>query len=62
MGPKILIDAENCLIRAEGPPVAVIGMRDTMIISTPAGVLVAPLSLAQEVKKAAEAAKSLPQV
>ncbi|WKL58575.1 mannose-1-phosphate guanylyltransferase/mannose-6-phosphate isomerase [Asticcacaulis sp. ZE23SCel15] len=62
MGPKILIDAENCLIRAEGPPVAVIGMRDTMIISTPAGVLVAPLSLAQEVKKAAEAAKNLPQV
>jgi len=57
-GEAILIDAENCLIRNDGGPVvAVIGLSDIMVISTPSGILVAPLSRAQDVKKAAEAAK-----
>lgn len=59
-GAAILIDAENCLIRNDaGPVVAVIGLSDIMVISTPSGILVAPLSRAQDVKKAAEAAKAL---
>jgi mannose-1-phosphate guanylyltransferase len=57
-GDAILIEAENCLIRNDaGPVVAVIGLSDIMVISTPSGILVAPLSRAQDVKKAAEAAK-----
>lgn len=57
-GEAILIESENCLIRNDGGPVvAVIGMSDIMVISTEAGILIAPLSRAQDVKKAAEAAK-----
>lgn len=58
-GDAILIESENCLIRNDGGPVvAVIGMSDVMVISTPSGILIAPLSRAQDVKKAAEAAKA----
>ncbi|ESQ74216.1 mannose-1-phosphate guanylyltransferase [Asticcacaulis sp. AC402] len=58
-GDAILIEAENCLIRNDGGPiVAIIDMADIMVISTPSGILIAPLSRAQDVKKAAEAAKS----
>ena len=58
-GQSILIDAENNLIHTSGPVVAIIGLSDIMVISTPSGILVAPLSRAQDVKKAAEAAKIL---
>lgn len=58
-GDTILIESQNCLIRNDGGPVvAVIGMSDIMVISTESGILVAPLSRAQDVKKAAEAAKA----
>ncbi len=59
-GTSILIDAENCLVHNhDGPPVAIIGMKDVMVISTPSGILVCPIDRAQDVKKAAEAAKAL---
>jgi mannose-1-phosphate guanylyltransferase/mannose-6-phosphate isomerase len=59
-GKTILIDAKNCLVQNHGgPAVAVIGLEDVMVISTPSGVLVCPLDRAQDVKKAAEAAKTL---
>lgn len=61
-GRTILIDAHNCLIRAEGPPVAIIGLDDIMVVSTPSGIVVAPISRAQDVKLAAEAAKRLSEV
>ena len=57
-GDAILIDAENCLVHANGPVVAVIGLSDIMVISTASGVLVAPISRAQDVKKVAEAMKA----
>lgn len=58
-GAAILIDAQNCLVRSDGPPVAIIGLSDIMVISTPSGIVVAPISRAQDVKLAAEAAKAL---
>jgi mannose-1-phosphate guanylyltransferase/mannose-6-phosphate isomerase len=59
-GKTILIDARNCLIQNHnGPAVAVIGLENLMVISTSSGVLVCPLDRAQDVKKAAEAAKTL---
>ncbi|WP_298327809.1 mannose-1-phosphate guanylyltransferase/mannose-6-phosphate isomerase [Asticcacaulis sp.] len=58
-GSAILIDARNCLVRADGPPVAVIGLDDIMVVSTPSGIVVAPIARAQDVKLAAEAAKKL---
>lgn len=56
-GNVVLIDANNCLVRAEGPPVAVIGLDNIMVVSTPSGIVVAPVSRAQDVKLAAEAAR-----
>jgi mannose-1-phosphate guanylyltransferase len=58
-GNAILIDAHNCLVRADGPPVAIIGLGDIMVVSTSSGIIVAPLSRAQDVKLAADAAKKL---
>lgn len=59
-GKTILIDAQNCLVQNhDGPAVAVIGISNIMVISTPSGVLVCPIDRAQDVKKAAEAAKTL---
>lgn len=60
LGTSILIDAENNLVHNhDGPAVAIIGLSNIMVISTPSGVLVCPLDRAQDVKKAAEAAKTL---
>ncbi|WP_031239616.1 mannose-1-phosphate guanylyltransferase/mannose-6-phosphate isomerase [Asticcacaulis sp. AC466] len=56
-GEAILIDAQNCLVHNSGPVVSIIGLSDIMVISTPSGILVAPISRAQDVKLAAEAAK-----
>ncbi|ADU13882.1 mannose-1-phosphate guanylyltransferase/mannose-6-phosphate isomerase [Asticcacaulis excentricus] len=61
-GSAILIDANNCLVRAEGPPVAIIGLDNIMVVSTPSGIVVAPISRAQDVKLAAEAAKKLQEI
>ncbi len=59
-GKTILIDAKNSLVQNHGgPAVAVIGLENIMVISTPSGVLVCPIDRAQDVKKAAEAAKTL---
>ncbi len=59
-GASILIDAENNLVHNHnGPAVAIIGLSNIMVISTPSGVLVCPIDRAQDVKKAAEAAKAL---
>ncbi len=59
-GKTILIDAKNSLVQNHGgPAVAVIGLENVMVISTPSGVLVCPIDRAQDVKKAAEAAKAL---
>ncbi len=59
-GASILIDAENNLVHNhDGPAIAIIGLSNIMVISTPSGVLVCPLDRAQDVKKAAAAAKAL---
>jgi len=60
LGTSILIDAENNLVHNHnGPAVAIIGLSNIMVISTQSGVLVCPLDRAQDVKKAAEIAKTL---
>lgn len=59
-GTSILIDAEHNLIHSHnGPTVALIGVSNLVVISTPAGILVCPRDRAQDVKRAAEAAKTL---
>ncbi|MFP1130179.1 mannose-1-phosphate guanylyltransferase/mannose-6-phosphate isomerase [Asticcacaulis sp. W401b] len=61
-GSAILIDSQNCLVRSENVPVAIIGLSDLIVISTASGIVVAPISRAQDVKLAAEAAKKLREI
>lgn len=58
IGNTTMIDASNCLVRAEDRAVAVIGLENIMVIATPEGILVAPIDRAQDVKKAYEAQKN----
>lgn len=48
-GPATAVDSSGCLVWSAGLPVAVIGMEDVVVVSTPAGVLVMPRARAQEV-------------
>ena len=56
-GVVMLHDAENCLVHSEGPPIAVIGLSDIVVIATPEGILVTPRDRAQDVKLASQAFK-----
>lgn len=59
-GAAALIGAKDTLVWADGgPPVAAIGVEGLIIVSTPQGVLVAPLDRAQDVKAAAAAIKKI---
>lgn len=46
-----LIDVGGCLVRSEGPKVAIAGLTDLIIVATPEAVLVVPRDRAQDVKK-----------
>ncbi len=48
-GAATAVESSGCLVWSGGPPVAVIGMTDVVVVSTPSGVLVMPRSRAQEV-------------
>ena len=56
-GEVIAIDTSNCLIRSEGPLVAVVGVKDVIVIATRDAVLVLPRGDSQQVKRAVEALK-----
>ena len=49
-GPAVALDAENCLIHAEGRLTAVLGAKDLVVVTTPDAVLVLPRARAEEVK------------
>lgn len=58
-GPVIDLDGSGNLIYVEGgPPVAAIGMTDSIIVSTAAGVLVMPRSRSQDVKAVVDRIKA----
>ncbi|NIJ19951.1 mannose-1-phosphate guanylyltransferase/mannose-1-phosphate guanylyltransferase/mannose-6-phosphate isomerase [Sphingomonas naasensis] len=55
-GDVIAIDAENCLIRSEaGKRVALVGVRDLIVVATGDDVLVLPRGRSQDVRKIIEA-------
>ncbi len=56
-GEVIAIDTSNCMIRSEGPLVAVVGVKDVIVIATHDAVLVLPRGDSQQVKRAVEALK-----
>ena len=50
-GPVELLDNQNCYVRSEGILTAVVGMRDTVVVTTPDAVLVMRRNHAQDAKK-----------
>lgn len=50
-GPVTVSDSSGCLVWSSGPSVAVIGLNDIVVVTTPQGVLVMPRSRAQEVTR-----------
>jgi mannose-1-phosphate guanylyltransferase/mannose-6-phosphate isomerase len=49
-GDAVLRDVSNSLVVAEGVKVVVVGMEDTIVVSSPKGTFVAPRSRAAEIK------------
>jgi mannose-1-phosphate guanylyltransferase/mannose-1-phosphate guanylyltransferase/mannose-6-phosphate isomerase len=56
-GDVVAIDASGCLIRSEGPAVAVIGVHDLVVVATERAVLIVPRDQSQRVQEAVEALK-----
>jgi mannose-1-phosphate guanylyltransferase len=58
----VLIDSRDCIVYddagAKGMAIAVIGMEDVIVATTPDGVLVCPRSRAQDVRKAVAALRA----
>jgi len=50
-GPVSMIESQGCLVRSEGPKVAIAGLSDLIVVATPEAVLVLPRDRAQDVKK-----------
>lgn len=59
MGDSVLIDSRNCVVvnrsSDQSAVVAVVGMDNVVVVTTPHGVLVCPADKAQEVKKVVQA-------
>jgi mannose-1-phosphate guanylyltransferase len=53
-GQVVAIDAENCLLRADGITLAAVGVQDLVIIATQEAVLVIPRGQTQRVREAVE--------
>lgn len=57
-GEAVLLDSEDCLVWSDGAPVAVLGVRDLVVVATADGVLVAPKDRAQDVRRGLAALKA----
>jgi mannose-1-phosphate guanylyltransferase/mannose-1-phosphate guanylyltransferase/mannose-6-phosphate isomerase len=51
VGPVELVDSQGCYVRSEGMLTGVVGLSDTVVVTTDDAVLVMPRSRAQDVKK-----------
>lgn len=57
-GHALAIDAKGCLVRSDGPMVAVIGVENLVVVATGDAVLVVPKDQSQRVKEAVDALKA----
>lgn len=57
-GHALAIDAKGCLVRSDGPMVAVIGVEDLVVVATGDAVLVVPRDQSQRVREAVDALKA----
>lgn len=51
-GEVLAIDSERCLIRTDGPLVAIVGVSDLIVVATGDAILIMPRGESQEVKRA----------
>jgi mannose-1-phosphate guanylyltransferase/mannose-6-phosphate isomerase len=57
-GPAVAMDSEGCVLHSDGRLIAAIGVKDTVVVSTPDAVMVVPRARAQEVKQLVDTLKS----
>ena len=57
-GRALFIDSERCFVHAQGRLVAMLGLKDTVVIDTPDALLVMPKDRAQDVKKVVAAVRA----
>ncbi len=57
-GPVTVMEVEDCLIWSDGPPVAVLGVSDLVVVAAGGAILVAPKSRAQAVRALVETLKA----
>jgi mannose-1-phosphate guanylyltransferase len=57
-GDAVLRDASGCLVRTDGPTVALVGVEDLVVVVSDGAVLVAPRDRAQDVKAVVDALKA----
>jgi mannose-1-phosphate guanylyltransferase len=50
-GPALVLDSQGCLVYSPQKTVALIGMKDLIVVDTPDALLICPRERAQEVKK-----------
>lgn len=58
VGHALALESEGCLVRGDGPTVALWGGTDLVVVATPDAVLVMPRSQSQKVKAVVEALKA----
>jgi mannose-1-phosphate guanylyltransferase len=51
-GDVVAIDTQRCLIRTDGPLVAMVGVSDLIVVATGDAILIMPRGESQEVKRA----------
>jgi mannose-1-phosphate guanylyltransferase/mannose-1-phosphate guanylyltransferase/mannose-6-phosphate isomerase len=57
-GEVLTIDSNNCLVRSDGPRVALVGVNDLIVVASGEDVLIVPRGRSQDVKKLIEAMKA----
>jgi hypothetical protein len=57
-GPVTLLDVSDTLVWSDGPPVAVLGVSDLVVVAAGGAVLVAPRARAQAVRDLVDALKT----
>lgn len=56
-GQVLSIDSNNCLVRSDGPRIALVGVDDLIVVASGDDVLIVPRGRSQEVRKLIEAMK-----
>ena len=52
LGDAVMLDSENCVVVGEGAPVAVIGVKDLVIVQKNGATLICPRERSEEVRRA----------